>query len=136
MAISYFYAFEKYSSEAEAQAAVAALLDRLQNNPTEWMEVKEITGSQEAGWVIPSTKLTDAEILNPDGSKTYMAYSKISGSNVMPLTATQLEEKRNEFRVFYGDYLRANVITKSDESTTPPTETTVTPTTDMSDYVS
>jgi len=136
MAVLYFYAFEKYSSEAEAQAAATALLERMQNNPTDWMEVKEITGSQEAGWLMPPTKLTDAEILNPDESKTYTAYSKISGSNVMPLTAAQLEEKRNEFRVFYGDYLRANVITKADESTTPPTETTITPTTDMSDFVS
>ena len=99
------------------------------------MEAKEISGSSDAGWQMNPTKLTDAQLLNPDESKTYMAYSKQTGTNVMPLTSAELAAKRNEFRAFYGQSLDANTIYKIDNSTDPATETTITPTTDMSGYV-
>ena len=135
MSVDYYYASTRYSTEAEAQSAATSLATRMQNNPTDWMEAKEITGSSDAGWKINPTKLTDAELLSPDASKTYMAYSKEAGTNVMPLTSTELTEKINEFRAFYGQALDANTIYKIDDSTDPVTETTITPTTDMSGYV-
>lgn len=135
MSVTYFYAEGQYSTEAEAQSAATSLAARMQNNPTDWMEAKEITGSSDAGWQMNPAKLTDAELLSPDASKTYMAYSKEAGINVMPLTSAELATKRNEFRTFYGQALNANTICKVDDSTDPVTETTITPTTDMSGYV-
>lgn len=135
MSVIYIYATNSYSTEAEAQSAAASLATRMQSNPTDWMEAKEITGSSDAGWQMNSTKLTDAELLNPDASKTYMAYSKEAGTNVMPLTSAELATKRNEFRAIHGQALNVNTIYKIDDSTDPFTETTITPTTDMSGYV-
>lgn len=135
MAVLYFYAFQRYSSEAEAQSAATSLSMRMQNNPTDWMEAKEITGSADAGWQMNPEKLTDAQLLNPDASKMYMAYSKEAGTNIMPLMASELAAKRDEFRSLHGQALNANVIYKRDDSVDPPTETTITPTTDMSGYI-
>jgi hypothetical protein len=135
MAVIYIYAYTEYSTEADAQAAATSLSTRMQNNPTDWMEAKEITGSSDAGWQMNPEKLTDAKLLNPDASKMYMAYSKDAGTNIMPLTASELATKRNEFRVVHGQALDVNVIYKIDDSTDPSTVTTITPTTDMSGYV-
>ena len=135
MSVIYIYATNSYSTEAEAQSAAASLATRMQSNPTDWVEAKEITGASDAGWQMNSTKLTDAELLNPDASKTYMAYSKEAGTNVMPLTSAELATKRNEFRAINGQALNVNTIYKIDDSTDPFTETTITPTTDMSGYV-
>lgn len=131
----YFYNQEVYDTESQAQDAVAAFAIRLENNPTDWIIVKEITRSQEAGWVMSSTKLSDAEILNPDSTKTYMCAAVHDGDNCMPLTASELDAKRIEIRASYCRWLYANEIIKIDDATTPATETTITPTTDMSGYV-
>ena len=133
--ILYFYTQEVYDTENEAQDAATAFAIRLENNPTDWMTVKEITGSQEAGWVMSSTKLSDAEILNPDSTKTYMCAAVYDGDNCMPLTASELDAKRIEIRTLYCRWLCANEIIKIDDSTKPATETIITPTTDMSGYV-
>ena len=135
MSVVYYYSGNKYTTEAEAQAAATSMATRMQNNPTDWMESKEITGSEEAGWQMNPTKLTDAQLLNPDTTKTYTAYSKETGINIMPLTSAELATKRDEFRAFYGQELDVNVIHKIDNSTDPATETTITPTTDMSGYI-
>lgn len=134
MSAFYIYSFMEYSTEEEAQSAASSLAIRMQNNPTDWMEVKEITESADGAWQVNPTKLTDSQILNPDDSKTYMAYSKVAGINVMPLTSTDLMAKINEFRAFYGQHIYADVIYKFDDSTEPPTQTVITPTTDMSVY--
>ena len=135
MSVVYLYSAKQYSTEADAQAAATSLATRMQNNPTDWMEAKEIAGSADAGWQMNPEKLTDAQLLNPDASKMYMAYSKDAGTNVMPLTASELAAKRDEFRAVHGQALNVNVIYKIDDSTDPTTETTITPTTDMSGYI-
>lgn len=136
MAISYLYNSAEYANESDAQNAVTILVNRLANNPSDWMVVKEITGSESAGWLLNSTTLSDAEILNPDTSKTYMAYSLDNGTNIMPLTSDELVEKRNEFRsVYIQSISHINEIIKYDDSTEPPTATAIPTTTDMSGYV-
>ena len=135
MSVVYYYSGNKYATEAEAQSAATSLATRMQNNPTDWMESKEITGSADDGWQLNPVKLTDAQLLNPDTTKTYTAYSKEAGINIMPLTYAELATKRDEFRAFYGQALKVNTIYKIDDSTDPATETTITPTTDMSGYI-
>lgn len=145
MTISYVYNSEAYDTEADAQSAVNALALRLQNNPTDWMEAKEITSS-ESGWIVGPNTLTDAEILNPDSAKTYMCYSKFSGENAMPLTSIELTEKVAAFRTGYGNAAKVNTIYKiqddrdadaiaAGENRDEVTITEITPTTDMSGYV-
>ena len=136
MAIEYIYKNTSYATEALAQAAATAEATRMQNNPTDWMVAREITGSAASGWSIPDSTLTDAEINSPDSTKTYLCYSEIDGSHHMPLTSAELTTQVTALRTVYGDYWDLNTITKVDDTVTPTTTTTITPTTDMSSYVS
>lgn len=135
MAIKYFYISNEYSSESDAQNSVTAFKLRLDNNPTDWMTAKEITGSSDDGWQISPTLLTDAELLSPSVDKTYMAYSKITGENLMPLTASELVAKRNAYRTAYAQSLNATKISKIDDSATPVIGEFIDTTLDMSGYV-
>lgn len=135
MAIKYYYAAKQYDTESEAQAAVDAMKLRLENNPSDWIKAKEITGSAEAGWQVNATPLTDAELLNPSSDKTYMAYSQATGENVMPLTAAELAAKRDELRTPYAQLMNVNEINKADDSNLKGIEEVITPTTDMSGYI-
>lgn len=128
MAIVYLYKDSSYSTEALAQAAATSESTRMQNNPTDWMVAKEITGSDATGWLITDVELTDSEILSPDSSKTYLCYSAYDGTHHMPLTSTELTTKLSELRISYGDYYQLNTITKVDDSTDPETVTAITPT--------
>lgn len=135
MAIKYYYAAKQYNTESEAQAAVDTMKLRLENNPSDWIKAKEITGSAETGWQINARLLTDAELLNPSSDKTYMAYSPATGDNVMPLTAAQLAAKRDELRRPYAQLMNVNEINKADDSNLKGIEEVITPTTDMSGYI-
>lgn len=135
MTIKYYYAAKQYDTESEAQAAVDAMKLRLENNPSDWIKAKEITGSAEAGWQINAKLLTDAELLNPSSDKTYMAYSQATGENVMPLTAAELAAKRDELRTPYAQLMNVNEINKADDSNLKGIEEVITPTTDMSGYI-
>ncbi len=137
MSIKYYYVSNEYNSENEAQDAATALSIRMQNNPTDWISAKEITGSNETGWVMNPKLLTDAEILTPDTTKAYTCFSQYSGENVIPVTATELQVKMDEYRKIYGQYWDVNAIRKTeyDENNEPITSVLITPTTDMSGYV-
>ena len=136
MSIKYYYANNEYNSESEAQNAVTALSVRLQNNPTNWIRAKVITGSNETGWLINPTLLTDAELLTPDVNKTYTCHSKFTGENVIPVSATELAAKCDEYRKPYARYLKADLILKvEDTGNGRPTVTPITTTTDMSEYL-
>jgi len=135
MAIKYVYGSEEFETEADAQAAAAALAVRMENNPTDWMVVKEITGSNEDGWLVSPTELTDNQIENLDATKKYLAYSVQGSNHDMPLTAAEVTTKRDEYRAIYGQWKNANFMQKIDDSTTPPTETEIDINTDMSGYV-
>lgn len=135
MPVVYLYNNKVFNTEDEAQAEVDALVVRLENNPTDWMIAREITGSLETGWVLTNTKLTDEEILNPDNTKTYMCCSIQGGENAMPVTVTELNAKRIEYRTYYCRWLHVDQISKHDDTTDPSTVTIITPTTDMSGYV-
>ena len=141
MSTRYMYALNEYSTESEAQDAATALSVRMQNNPTDWIKVKFITGSNETGWQINPTLLADSEILTPDTNKTYLCFSPYTGKNEMPVTASELLTKITEYRTPYGQSLAANSIFKiveSDESGEVIEQSEITiinPTTDMSGYV-
>lgn len=142
MSIKYYYVCKEYNSEDEAQNAATALSVRMQNNPTDWITVKEITGSNETGWLINPTLLSDEQILNPDSNKTYNCFSKYSGENVIPVSATELKIKSNEYRKIYGQFFKVNTIIKQEgdlDSESDEIDVSqpvfITPNTDMSEYV-
>ena len=142
MSIKYYYVGKEYNSEDEAQNAATALSVRMQNNPTDWIIVKEITGSNQTGWLINPTLLNDEQILNPDSNKTYNCFSKYSGENVIPVSATELKIKSNEYRKIYGQFFKVNTILKQEgdlESESNEIDVSepifITPNTDMSEYV-
>tara|TARA_Y100000114_G_scaffold46819_1_gene42646 strand:- start:863 stop:1291 length:429 start_codon:yes stop_codon:yes gene_type:complete len=142
MSTKYYYVNSEYNTENEAQDAATALSVRMQNNPTDWISVKEITGNNETGWVINPKLLTDAQILNPDKSKTYTCFSQYSGENVIPVSATELTIKSNEYRKIYGQFWNVNTIEKFEDDVdfegdgnNIPATVFITPNTDMSEYV-
>ena len=110
MSVKYLYGVANYATKAEAETAKAAQEIRFQNNPTDWMTVKQITGSQESGWVVNPTPLTDSEILNLDDSKFYLVYSPVNGENLMPLTSSEVTEKVTEYKNVYKDHNFYNSI--------------------------
>ena len=126
MSVSYFYNRQSYATEQEVNAAVTELKTRLENNPTDWVIVKEVTGSAEDGWTVNPTKLTDEEILNLDPTKHYNVSSVISGDTHIGLDGTEATAKVYEIRTIYATYIEANTIYHG----YPPTSE------DMSGYVS
>ena len=103
MSIKYFYGLVLHTTRTEAESTKAAREIRLQNNPVDWVNVKRITGSNDAGWTMHPTLLTDEEILNIDVNGNYCTSSPCTGENAMPLTATQLTEKVSAYRQAYKD---------------------------------
>lgn len=103
MSIKYFYGLVLHTTRTEAESTKAAREIRLQNNPVDWINVKRITGSNDAGWTMHPTLLTDEEILNIDVNGNYCTSSPCTGENAMPLTATQLTEKVSAYRQAYKD---------------------------------
>jgi len=139
MAYAYIYKGVTYTTEAEAQDAAAQEKVLLENNPNNWIGVKEITGSDETGWVIHPTLLTDEQINNIDSTKTYLAYSVAGNDNVFPLTAAEVSEKSLEFRTHYAYNSNVNTILKieldADDASRWKPVSTITATADLSSYL-
>ena len=49
---TWIYNNEIYNTEAEVEVAVTSLKSRLDNNPTDWVTVKEVTSNGSGGWII------------------------------------------------------------------------------------
>lgn len=135
MAVVYVYKHATYTTEADAQSEAASLATRMRNNPTDWMEAKELTGSRESGWIITDSVLTDAEILSPDSTKTYSCYSQYDGENYIGLTSSELTSRVDFLRRKYGNYYSVTKIFKIDDSTDPEIITEIDTITDMSGYI-
>ena len=125
--MAYFYSGQRYDTQSDVEAAVTALKTRLDNNPTDWVDVQLLSGSEESGWVLPVDYLTDAEINSVSDDNYYSVSAKISGDSFVGLTGSQATAKVAELRTAYATHLLANTIVESIE-TTPTNE-------DMSGYV-
>lgn len=117
MSTKFYYNRKEFASLEDAEAEVVVVYNVLENNPTEWCIVKEITGSAETGWNIPTESLDDTQILNLDNTKTYSISSKISGDSHVGLNANDTQTKVSELKTMYAQYIRANAITKIEEIT-------------------
>jgi len=109
MANIWVYTGTEYSTEDAVNAAVVARKSRLENNPTDWVVVKELTGNAD-GWVIPSETLSDSEINNLDATKHYSVAAVFDGDNDLGLTASETTAKVAELRTSYARLIQANQI--------------------------
>ena len=107
---AYEYLRVNYDTLAEAEAAVTAFKNQLDNQPSTYCEVKEVTGSEEAGWTAVTDLLTDAEILSLDPAKRYYIYSQYDGESYYGLTAEETTAKKNLFRNAFAIRVRANTL--------------------------
>jgi hypothetical protein len=115
MATKWIYAYTEYTTQADVDAAVVAQRDRLDNNPTDWVVVKELTGNASDGWVVPSETLTDDQINGLDSTKHYSVAAIHKGDNDLGLTASEAAAKVAEHRAAYAEYMRVNTIAKIQE---------------------
>lgn len=123
MAETWYYGGGQYTSEADVNAAVAAMKVRLDNNPTDWVTIKEVTNSGGGHWVVSGDQLTDAEINNLDPTKFYNVSAVHSGDTYTGVTGTQADEYVQSIRSDYAVWKDVDRITKIYE----PTETDMTP---------
>lgn len=106
----WLYKNETYNTEAEVNAAVTALKSRLDNNPTDWVVVKEVTSNGEGGWVVPSETLTDAEINSMSADSYYNVNAIYSGTTYTGITGTEATTRVAELRTEYAGWVEANTI--------------------------
>lgn len=133
MATIWQYCGTDYETEALANAAVLNTKSRLDNNPTDWVVVKELSGSAATGWLIPVDTLTDSEIDNLDTTKFYSVASVKHPDMDFGLTSSEVTAKVAQHRASYAVFLRVNVIVKIEDTVlTEYAPTNV----DMSGYVS
>lgn len=116
MKITYRYDGVEYSTEELAQAAATAKQGRLENNPTDWVCVKEITDNGEGGWVVHPNYLSDEQINNIDISSNYSLFCPTNGQTFMPLTAPEVTAKVLEFKHVYMQSRALNRIIEDDSS--------------------
>jgi len=122
---TWIYNGGNYSTEAEVNSAVTALKSRLDNNPTDWVVVKEVTSNGEGGWTVPAETLTDAEINSMSASSHYNVNAVHSGTTYTGITGTEATTRVAELRTEYAQWVGANAIYKEYEPTNE----------DMSGYV-
>jgi len=110
MANIWVYTGTEYTTENAVNAAVVERKARLENNPTDWAIVKELTGNADDGWVVPSETLSDSEINSLDATKYYSVAAVVDGNNDLGLTASEATAKVAEHRTSYARFIQANTI--------------------------
>lgn len=135
--IPFVYCDREYQTQEELNNAITAQKNRLDNNPTDWCTIKEVTQNADGSWNMPPTQLSDTAILNLEENKTYSFATDITGSFSVGLSSVETTNKVNETRSVYANLLKVNTIfvdvdwdQLGSESTTEPTVE------DMSVYVS
>ena len=113
MATTWIYNSTEYTSEADVDAAVTALKSRLDNNPTDWVTVKEVTSDGNGGWVVPTDTLTDAEIDAMTSDKYYNVSAVHSGTTYTGISGTDATTRVAELRTEYAEWIGANTVHKS-----------------------
>jgi len=109
---TWIYNFAAYDSESNANDAVTALKNQLDNQPTFYVEVKLLSGNDTDGWIIPAQKLTDEEINAGLNTDSYYAVSAVyEGISHVGLNGALAEEKIALIKRMYAQRCRANVMT-------------------------
>lgn len=121
----YQYKSRYYDTEAEAQQAVLEFKNALDNQPSTYCTVRRLGGNAEDGWEVPVEQLTDEEILSVSEG-WYSIHSSLHGQQDMPLTASEVLAKVQEYKRLEAIFFHADKIYYTAEYTTDE---------DMSGYV-
>jgi len=108
--IPFVYCDREYQTQQELNNAVSSQKSRLDNNPTDWCAVKEVTQNSDGSWQMPAEQLSDASILNLDASKTYSFATDVTGEFAVGLSAEEVSSKVNEVRTTYARLLKVNSV--------------------------
>ena len=127
MTTKWYYAYQEYATEALCDAAVLSMKNKLDNEPTEYMEVTPVTSDGNGGWVVGETQLSDAEILAVGTGGTYNVHSPLTGETEVGVTGAVVQTKLIEYRQAYAQQNEVN--TKRSVTESSPTNT------DMSGYI-
>lgn len=109
----YYYLGEEYDSLDAANVAASNHKTKMETQPSEFIKIKEVTGSDESGWTISSTTLTDNEILaiHSTSDKHYSVSSIHHGDNEIGLTAAEAIAEIDRLMKKYGSWARVDIIT-------------------------
>lgn len=137
MSTKWYYCAETFFTQEDANQKVLDVKQRLDNNPTDWAIVKQLDGSNESGWVIPKTVLTDAEVNSLNANYFYSISSVVGSGTFIGLSSSETQAKVLEYRKEYCDYYQVNTIKEFTEVDGVITEITeYAPTNvDMSSYI-
>lgn len=121
MANEWFYGGEVFHSEDSANAAVLNLKNRLDNNPTDWVRVKPVTGDAINGWVMggDSDLMTDDQINNISGDGMYSLSAVVTADNFLGISATEVTQRVGEMRALYAQWKLADHMQRNFEVTDP-----------------
>ena len=108
----WFYLGEEYDSESAVEAAVTDTKNRLENNPTDWVEVKQVEVTEAGSLLVPSKLMTDEEINNISDEGVYNVASVIDGHTFTGVTGAEAKELISDMRTRYAQWLRVDVLTK------------------------
>ena len=124
----YYYTGREFDTLDAANAAVLEQKTKLETCPCEFIHVKEVTGSAEAGWVVTPDMLTNEQMLaiDPNSDKYYSVASVHHGDSEVGLTAAETVAEIDRLIRKYGSWMRVDKLTIIEE--TPTSE-------DMSDFV-
>lgn len=110
---TWIYNFAAYGSESDANDAVIRLKNQLDNEPTSYVEVKLLSGNADDGWVVPSEKLTDAEInAGLDADSHYNVSAVYDGITHTGIDGALAEQKIALIKRYYAQRCRADVMIK------------------------
>jgi hypothetical protein len=107
---SYIYCGLTFNTEAELHEGIEEIKAKLENNPTEYMRVEQITENPEGGWIMSGIYLSDTGINNLQEDQHYSVFSGYTGENCVGLTKDEVEVKKLEMRRAYGQALEVNKV--------------------------
>lgn len=106
----YYYCGMSYNSEEALAQAVENMRNKLENNPTEYVTVEVVTPTENGGWLMSGTYLSDYGINNLDENLHYSLSSRLTGENHLGLTKEEVEAKVLELRKLWAKNLNVHVV--------------------------
>lgn len=128
MAQKYVWNGNEYSSMSEVTSAANTKKNHMNTCPSDYVDVKVLGGSAEAGWTIPQETLTHSEILNvsADDGNFYSVASIEDGDTSVGLTASEMIEEVKRLTRQHGSRMQLDKVIIYEEVDTD---------TDMTGYV-
>lgn len=128
MAKKYFWAGTEYDSMEEVNAAAEAKKVHMDTCPCDYVVVKLLGGTEEAGWVVPAEGLDHAGVMavTDEDTNFYSVSSITDGDTTVGLTGSEMRAEVSRLVKKYGSWAGLERVIITEEVATE---------VDMSDYV-